>query len=251
MAAIGVRKGQRVCYYTAPGGGYSEFQILDYRFIVPVPEDIEDSQVVTCLTKAVAAHYLLRRTFYMQQNVWTLIHAAAGGLGHFLVQLALYYNAQVIATAGGDNKLAFLQSLGCQNVINYVTNDFELLVRDITRNDGVHVVYDSVGGTNVEKSLNCLSDLGILVLTGCSSGHCEKIDPFILSKRCNFITSTRLQLYKKDRKELLLSAMHIFDLIRRGIIGSIPGKVYNFDEIPLAHTEIESRLTIGSQIVQM
>jgi NADPH2:quinone reductase len=246
---IEFKVGDRVAYGTAKSGAYARYSVIDANQVAPVPIEISNETVVTCLTKGMMSHALMRRTFYVRPNMWILIHAAAGGVGHIMTALAKEYGAKVIATVSSEEKVKFLSKYNPDYIINYKKENFAKKVMEITKGKGVAAVYDSVGDDVFLDSLSILQNFGIMISYGRSSGAVENFSIDMLSSKSLFLASPILSNYKKDRKELILSALEVFGLAHSSIIPSIPDHIYKFEEIPLAHKKIENRETKGSQIV--
>ena len=244
---MGKAKGQRVAYGTALSGAYAEYSVIDADLVFPVPKEISNEQVVSCLTKGMTAHYLMRRTFYVKQDMWVLIHAAAGGVGHIMTALAKDYGAKVIAIVGSGEKAEFLRQFAPDHVIGY--ENFADKVLSITNGSGVSVVYDSVGEATLLDSIKSLANFGLVVSFGQSSGMIRNFPLRILAQKSSFLSCPRIRNYKKDRKELVMSALEVFGLAEQKIIPSSAQNIYKFEEIALAHQKIENRETFGSQIV--
>jgi NADPH2:quinone reductase len=241
-----LKVGQRVAYGTALSGAYAEYSVIDADLIFPVPKEISNEQVVSILTKGMTAHYLMRRTFYVKKDMWVLIHAAAGGVGHIMTALAKNYGAKVIAICGNE-KAGFIQQFSPDYVINY--ENFDEQVLEITGGRGVNVVYDSVGETTMLNSIKSIANFGLMVSFGQSSGIIKNFPLRMLAQKSLFLACPRIRTYKRDRKELVMSALEVFGLAHSGVIPSSPQHIYGFEDIPTAHVKIEKRETCGSQIV--
>jgi NADPH2:quinone reductase len=245
----GIKVGDRVAYATAPYGAYCEARIIDQKYLINVPDYISDEQAAALLLKGMTAHFLLRRTFFVRNTTTVLIHAAAGGVGQLLCVLAKHYGATVIAVVGSDEKAKLVSSLGVDHVINYKNEDFLKRVNEITKNQGVAVVYDSVGKDTFEKSLECVGYFGLLACYGQSSGPAPLLDINKLLEKGKFVTRPSLFTYKKDRYELLLSAHEVFGLINQNVIKANIQNKYKLTQVPLAHHNLESRKTTGQSII--
>lgn len=244
----GFQEGDRVAYATASHGSYTQYRVIDSKYLISVPYEIEDHQVVASLFKGMMAHLLMRRTFFVRPNNFILIHSAAGGVGSLMCQMAKYYGAKVIATVGSDEKIATAEELGCDYVLNYNNEDFNKEITKITRNRGVSVVYDSVGKKTFEKSFHAVCPLGLLVSFGESSGAVPAINLEKMFTKSIFITRPSIFTYKSHRMELILSANEIFDMLKQNILNPIIYKEYSLDQAAEAHLAIESGKTIGSSI---
>jgi NADPH2:quinone reductase len=246
----GFQIGDRVAYATSLiPGAYSEKRVINAKYIVAVPDYINDEQVAALLAKGLTAHYLLRRTFFVKFGDTVLIHAAAGGVGKILCQWAKYCKATVIGTVGSDEKIKIAKDAGCDYVINYQTENFKNQVLEITNGKGVNVVYDSVGKDTFFDSIDCLVEFGVMASYGESSGKVPPFDISILNKKSSFLTKPSLFQYKSIRMELVLSANEVFELFRQKIIKVDNYNKYDLNEIAQAHNDIELRKTVGSSIL--
>ena len=241
--------GDRVAYTTAPIGAYCEMRNVNHKFIFHVPKQVTDIQAAGMIFKGMTAHYLLRRTFFVKPGMIVLIHAAAGGMGHFLVQMAKAYEAIVIGTVGSDEKEKIAKQLGCDFVVNYRKEDVAKRVNEITNNAGAHVVYDAVGKDTFLASLDSLGIFGLMVSYGQASGDVPPFDIRRLTEKSLFITRPTIFRYKNDHKELLMSAHEVFQMLIKGVISDNVRQVYKFEEINKAHVALESRKTIGSSVI--
>ena len=241
--------GDRVAYATAPDGAYSEKRVIHQKYLVPLPEYISFIDAAAMLFKGIAAHYLLRRTFFVADSNVIMTYAAAGGAGQILCKLAQYYGATVIAVVSSEKKYKKVKDLGIHIVINAGKEDIVSSVMSHTLKRGVHVVYDSIGKDTFKTSLRCLGDFGLMVNFGNASGPVPPVDPSALRDKCLFFTATSLFTYKKTREELLLSSNEIFSLLKQKVIAPDIYKKYSFSEIQEAHSDIENRKTIGQCVL--
>jgi NADPH2:quinone reductase len=241
--------GDRVAYATAPMGAYCEARNIHHKYLVGVPDNISNEQVAAVLFKGMTAHYLTKRTYFVRPSATILVHAAAGGVGMFVTNICKDAGAKVIGTVGSDDKAAIAQANGCDHVINYNNQDFRKHVLEITQNKGVSVVYDSVGAKTFTGSLQSLGDFGLMVSYGNSSGNIPPLDYKLLSEKNLFFTQPSLFKYKQNRMELCLSAAEVFAMLTKGIIGDNINYKYRFNDINKAHSELENRLTAGSNII--
>ncbi len=244
----GISVGDRVAYATAPYGAYCEARVIDQKYLANIPDYITDEQAAALLLKGMTAHFLLRRTFFVRKNSTVLIHAAAGGVGQLLCTLAKHYEATVIAIVGSDEKAKFVSTLGVDHVINYKTEDFLEKVNDITKGQGVDVVYDSIGQDTFDRSLDCVGYFGLLACYGQSSGPAPLLNTTRLFEKGKFVTRPSIFTYKKDRYELLLSAQEVFALTNKNIIIANIQNKYKLTQAPLAHHNLESKKTMGQSI---
>jgi NADPH2:quinone reductase len=202
------------------------------------------------MLQGMTAHYLATSTYPLRSGDTCLVHAAAGGVGLLLCQIAKMRGARVIGTAGTHEKAALARDAGADQVVVYTERDFELEVRDLTGGAGVQVVYDSVGSDTFERSLSCLARRGMLVLFGQSSGPVPPVDPQRLNQRGSvYLTRPSLIHYTASRDELLARAGDILGWIRDGML-----RLRIHAEFPLAaaaeaHRQLESRATTGKLIL--
>jgi NADPH2:quinone reductase len=242
-----VKRGDRVAYAMAPGA-YAEFAAVPAAKLVPIPEGISTRDAATAMLQGMTAHYLAASTFPLKEGHTALVHAAAGGVGGILVQMAKRRGARVFGTAS-TTKLDIVRGDGADEVIDYTKSDFEFEVMRLTNNKGVDVVYDSVGKTTFDKSLESLTLRGMLVLFGQSSGSVPPLDPARLAKKGTFLTRPSLGHYTATRDELLWRAGELFEAIGSGAV-----KLRIDRELPLraaaeAHRLLESRQTAGKLLL--
>ena len=249
-AVVDYRVGDRVAYATGGIGSYAEKRAVHQHFLVPVPQNLSDTQVAGSLMKGLMAHALLHRVYIAVRAKKVLVHAAAGGVGHILCQWAKHLGLEVIGTVGSDNKVAFAKASGCDHVINYQTTDLVEEVAKITQNEGVGLVYDGVGKDTLEKSLDCLWPMGMCVSFGEASGNTPPLDLNRLVTNSLYITRPTLMLYKANKIELALSASEVFGAITRGIIKP-QIKAYAFNDLAKAHQDLESRASAGSLVLTL
>lgn len=243
--------GQRIGYCTATDGAYSEYRTIRSKHVFPIYDSISDEAAVTNLLKAMTAHYLMRRTFYVQPNMHILVHAGASGVGQAMIRLAKEYNAVSIATIEDDNydTITLLKKLGCNHIINYNNSNWVQHIKSITNDKGVNVVYDCLGQQTVLQSIDCLMPFGLLVLYGEITGKVTNINPSLLTPKSLFLTAPELNRYKEDIMELLLSSLEVFALIEKGILPRKAAKVYKFTNVVDAMHDIESRKHLGPKVI--
>ena len=240
--------GDRVAYATGPLGSYCEKRAINQHHLVIPPANLTDVQVAGTLLKGLTAHALLHRVYIATRAKKILVHAAAGGVGHILCQWARHLGLEVIGTVGDDKKIQFAQASGCTHVINYKTKNFVEEVAKITNNQGVGLVYDSVGKDTLDKSLSCLWPMGMCVTFGESSGSTEKLDLNHLVTNSLYITRPTMALYKANRIELVLSANEVFIALTQGILKP-QITTYAFKDVAKAHEALEGRTSTGSIVL--
>lgn len=240
-----VKTGERVAY-TGVMGSYAEFAAVPADRLVRVPDKITDQQAAAAMLQGMTAHYLINTTYPLKKGETALIHAAAGGVGLLLVQMAKNIGARVIATVGTEEKAKLAREAGADEVILYTQQDFEVETKRLTENKGVHVVYDGVGKSTFEKGLNVLRPRGYMVLFGGASGAVAPFDPIALSQKGSlFLTRPSLFHYIATRQELEERSSDIFNLIIAGKLKLRVGHVYKLEEVQQAHRDLEGRKTTG------
>ncbi len=243
--ATEVKVGERVVY-SGVQGSYAEYAVAPAWRLVPVPANVSTRDAAAVLLQGMTAHYLAFSTYPLKAGDTALVHAAAGGLGLLLTQIAKRRGARVIGTAGSDEKAQLARAMGADDVIVYTREDFEAEVKRLTDGKGVDVVYDSVGKSTYEKSLNCLRWRGMLVLCGNASGAVPPIDPLALSTRGSlFMTRPTLAHYTRDRAELLSRANDLFGWIAAGKLKVRIDKTFALKDAADAHRYVESRASKG------
>ncbi len=242
--------GERVAYATGPIGSYCERRAVKQNYLVIPPQGLTDEQVAGSLLKGMMAHALLFRVYLAARVKRILVHGAAGGVGHFLCQWASHLGIEVIGTVGSDSKVAIAKSFGCSHVINYTSKDFLAELDAITKGEGVGIVYDGVGKDTILKSIDCLWPMGMCVSYGEASGANPPIDLNALLLNSLYITRPTLALYKAKRIELVLSANEVLNAVATGILK--PNiTTYQFNDIPKAHLDLESRKTVGTLVAKV
>jgi NADPH2:quinone reductase len=246
-----VKVGDRVAY-TMILGTYAEYALAPAARLVPVPANLDLRTAAAALLQGLTAHYLTHSTYPLKAGETALVHAAAGGIGNVLTQVARVVGAQVIATVGSDAKVELARQAGAHHVINYSTQDFEQEVKKLTDGRGVHVVYDSVGKDTFDKSLNCLRHRGYLALFGFSSGLVPPFDPAILGiKGSLFLTRPGLNQYIATRDELMQRARDLFTWIGDGSVKIRINHTFPLADAVKAHQELEARRTTGKVLLEV
>jgi NADPH:quinone reductase len=250
-AGVGeVHPGDRVAW-AAVLGSYAEYAVVRAARLVPVPEAIDLRVAAAIMLQGMTAHYLATSTRPLGPGDRCVVHAAAGGVGLLLVQIAKLRGAYVIGTAGSDEKAELARAAGADHVIVYTREDFAAETRRLTDGEGVHVVYDSVGRTTFLDGLGVLAPRGTMALFGQSSGAVDPVDPQLLNQRGSlFLTRPTLVHYTRTREELLGRAADLFGWIARGELS-----VRIDDELPLeraadAHRALEARRTAGKLLLR-
>jgi NADPH2:quinone reductase len=231
-------------------GSYAEYACVPAWKLVAVPSAVDMPIAAGVMLQGLTAHYLTHSTFALKPGDTAVVHAAAGGVGSVIVQVARIVGARVIATAGTDAKAELARQAGAHEVIVYTKQDFEAEVKRLTDGRGVDVVYDSVGKDTFDKSLNCLRPRGMLALFGFSSGLVPPFDPAILGvKGSLFLTRPGLNQYMATRDELLSRMNDIFGWLASGALKIRIGHVFPMAEARHAHEELEARRTTGKVLL--
>jgi NADPH:quinone reductase len=224
------QEGDRVAYCTSLGGAFSEARVINHNLVVPVPDYIEGNVVAALLLKAMTAHMLLRRTFFVTKNSSILVHDASSGLGQLICVLGQHYEAKVIAVVSGIEQREYLDSLGIKNIIDCKSSNFVEKVNKITDGEGANLIFDHAGSKTFSKSVECISGFGLIVNMMDSYGEESNFDLNKLFEKSAFITGPNTFIYKQDRAELLLSANEVFALAQKKIIKPNICKSYQFED---------------------
>jgi NADPH2:quinone reductase len=244
-----VKKGGRVAYAMVLGS-YSEYAVVPAWKLAPVPADVDVRSAAALMLQGMTAHYLTHSTYALKQSQTALVHAAAGGVGLLLIQIAKMLGARVIGTVSTEAKAQLAKQAGADDVILYTQRDFLAEVKRITRGQGVHVVYDSVGATTFDKSLDCLRPRGYLALFGQSSGPVPPFDPGKLAAKGSlFLTRPTLAHYALDRAELLKRTEDLFNWVASGTLKLHIDKVFPLGEAAETHRQLEGRKTTGKVLL--
>jgi len=254
VAAVGPgvaepRVGDRVAYATVLGA-YAEYAVVPADRVVGLPDGVSAKQGAAAMLQGMTAHYLATSTYPLKPGDTCLVHAAAGGVGLLLCQIAKLRGARVLGTVSTREKAALARGAGADEVILYTEQDFETEVKRLTNGAGLRVIYDSVGKTTFEKGLSCLALRGMMVLYGQSSGPVGPFDPQVLNQKGSlFLTRPTLVHYIATRAELLARAGEVLGWIERGML-----KVRIERELPLAQAAeaqrlLEARQTTGKVLL--
>ena len=218
--------------------------------LVPVPDGVNDQQAAAIMLQGMTAHYLARSTYPIRPGDTVLVHAGAGGVGLLLTQIAKHAGGRVITTVSTEEKAALSREAGADHVILYTETDFEAEVKRITEGKGVHAVYDGVGKTTFDKSLNCLRPRGCMALFGASSGPVPPLDPLVLSgKGSLFLTRPTLAHYALDRQELRWRSSDLFGWLAGGSLTLRIEHTYPLADAARAHRDLEGRATTGKLLL--
>jgi NADPH:quinone reductase len=241
--------GDRVAY-TGVLGAYAEYAAVPADRVVRIPDGITDQQAAAALLQGMTAHYLVNNTYPLKKGETALIHAAAGGVGLLLVQMARQIGARVIGTAGTEEKAKLAREAGADEVIIYTQQDFQAETKLLTDGKGVHVIYDGVGKTTFDKDLNVLRPRGYLVLFGAASGPVPPFDPILLSQKGSlFLTRPTLVHHVATREELEQRSRDVFGMISSGKLKLRIEHVYPLRDAARAHRDLEGRKTTGKLLL--
>ena len=243
-----VKPGDRVAWTTILGS-YAEYAAVPGERLVQVPQGVSDQQAASVMLQGMTAHYLSHDTFPLKRGQTTLVHAAAGGVGLLLVQMAHNIGAHVIATVSTQEKAKLAQQAGADEVILYTQVDFEAETKRLTGGKGLDVVYDSVGKTTFEKGLNVLRPRGMMVLFGGSSGPVPPLDPIRLAKGSLYLTRPTLVQYTATTEELRARASAVFQMIAESKLKLRIEHIYPLADAQRAHRELEGRKTTGKLLL--
>ncbi len=244
-----VQPGQRVAY-ASPSGSYAEFAVVAASALVPIPDGIDTRTAAAVMLQGMTAHYLVRSTYPLKAGETALVHAAAGGVGQLLVQIAKRHGARVIGTVSTEEKASLAREAGADEIIFYTQTDFAAETRRLTGGAGAHVVYDSVGKTTFEGSLDALRLRGYLVLFGQSSGPVPPFDPQLLNRKGSlFLTRPTLVHYTATREELLWRSGELFDWIKNGELKVRIDRTFPLSAAAEAHRSLEGRQTKGKVLL--
>ena len=244
-----VKNGDRVAW-TGVMGSYAEYAAVPADRLVPIPDGVTDQQAAATMLQGMTAHYLSHDTYPLKRGETALVHAAAGGVGSLLVQMAHNIGARVIATVSTDEKAKVAREAGADEIILYTQSDFEAETKRLTGGKGVDVVYDSVGKTTFEKGLNVLRPRGMMVLFGGSSGAVPPFDLITLSQKGSlYVTRPTLVNYIATREELMARSSAVFGMIAAGKLKLRIDHTYPLAEAQRAHRELEGRKTTGKLLL--
>ncbi|WP_017584758.1 quinone oxidoreductase family protein [Nocardiopsis ganjiahuensis] len=254
VAALGegvtdLRVGQRVGWAMAPGA-YADQAVVKASLLVPVPDAVTTEQAAALLLQGMTAHYLTHSVHPVAEGETVLVHAAAGGTGLLITQLAKARGARVIGTVSTDAKERIARAAGADEIIRYTETEVAPAVRELTGGEGVAAVYDGVGRDTFDASLDSLRPRGVLALFGQSSGAVEPVDPQRLNSAGSvYLTRPSLAYFVADRAELLGRAEDLFGLVERGSLDVRIGGRYELGEAGRAQSDLASRGTTGKLLL--
>ena len=245
----GVAAGDRVAY-TMTLGSYAEYAAVPADRLVEIPAGVGEREAAAAILQGMTAHYLAYDTYPLKKGETALIHAAAGGVGLLLVQMAHHIGARIVATVSTEAKAKLAREAGADDVILYTQSDFEAETKRLTGGKGVNVVYDSVGKTTFDKGLNLLRPRGMMVLYGGSSGAVAPMDPLVLTQKGSlYLTRPSLGNYVITAQELQQRASTVFGMIREGKLKLRIEHVYPLAQAQQAHRDLEGRKTTGKLLL--
>jgi NADPH:quinone reductase len=244
-----VSVGDRVVYADGPLGAYATARIYPADRLVRIPDGVSDAQAAASFLRGVTARMLLKEVVSLARDDMVLFHAVAGGVGMLFAQWARALGIQVIGTVSSEAKAAAARRAGCIEVIDYIKEDFVTRVHELTGGEGVAAVFDSIGRDTFLKSLEALRPRGALVAFGQASGSPPAFDPFLLAPKALHVTWPGRHIYTASRRQLETSAADLFAAIREGILDVGPSRTYAFNDIALAHRDLESRQIIGAAVI--
>lgn len=243
------KAGDRVAYTSVPGA-YAEYAAVPEEKLVMLPAGVDFNQGAAAMLQGCTAHYLCKSTYAVKAGDRCLIHAAAGGVGLLLIQMVKNAGGFVIGTVSTEEKAALAKAAGADEVILYTEQDFEAEVKRITAGAGVNVAYDSVGKSTFQKSIDCLSKLGTMVLYGNASGPVTEFNPATLGPKGSlFLTRPTLFDYTADRESLEWRSSDVFNWIADGSLKLRLEHFYPLSEVQQAHRDLEGRKTTGKIIL--
>ena len=246
-----VKIGDRVAW-SGVLGSYAEYVVSPEEHLVPVPAAVTDEHAAAAMMHGLTAHYLVNDAHKLKAGETALVHAAAGGVGLLLVQMARAIGARVIGTVSSEEKAKLARESGADEVIIFTRQDFESEVKRLTGGKGVDVVYDGVGKATFEKNLNVMRLRGMLVLYGMSSGPVPPVDPAKLSEKGSlYMARTTLAHFTATREELLARTGALFAMIADGTLKLRVAKTYPLAEAPQAHRDMEARKIAGKLLLTL
>jgi NADPH2:quinone reductase len=245
-----LKPGDRVAFAMVPGGCYAERNTIKASRAVRVPDEISLKHAAAVMLQGMTAHYLARTIYPLNAGDVCLVHAAAGGVGLLLCQIAKLQGATVIGTTSTEEKAALARNAGADHVIFYTQEKVAERVRQLTEGRGVDVVYDSVGKTTFMDSLDCLRMRGMMVSFGQSSGAIPPFDPLVLSQKGSlFLTRPTLAHYAAERDELEMRAGDLFSWMKDGKLRVRIDREYPLERAASAHEALASRQTAGKVLL--
>lgn len=249
-AGVGAFKEGDPVTWTGVPGAYAEYAVVPEQRLVRMPDGLDVKVGAAAMLQGMTAHYLVKTTYPLKTADACLVHAAAGGVGLLLVQMAKQCGARVLGTVSTEEKAALARDAGADDVILYTEKDFEDEVKRLTDGKGVQVVYDSVGKTTFDKSLSCLAPLGYMVLYGASSGPVPPFDAAVLNAKGSlFLTRPSLFHYIADRASLEKRAGDVLGWVADGSLKLRTEHSFPLSDVAEAHRSLEGRKTTGKVLL--
>ena len=244
------KKGDRVCYCNGPLGAYATHNIVPENLLLHLPDEIEFETVASSLLKGVTAYFLMHDIYKVGKEDTIIFHAAAGGVGSIASGWAKSLGATVIGTVGSDEKIDYAKSNDCDHVVNISKESFKDAALKITDNEGVSVVYDSIGKDTLIDSMDSLRKRGLLVSFGNASGVPDPINILDLMKKGSlFITRPTLFDYVKTREQLINASEKYFDVLKSGHVQIDVQQKFTLEEVGKAHAAMSNRKTVGTTVL--
>ena len=244
------KEGDKVAYCAAPLGSYATHRNYPIKSLVKVPDGVELEIAATLMTKGITTFYLLHKTYPVKSGETVLFHAAAGGVGQIFGQWAKSLGCKVIGTVGSDEKIKIAKENGYDHVINYNKDNFAEKVKEITDGKGIPVVYDGVGKSTFDGSIECLKLRGMMVSFGNASGP---LDPVVVPKSIQpkglYLTRPSIMQYTTTREELEEATNMVFQKFKSGDVKKNMFKKYKLEEASKAHEDLESRKITGPVVI--
>ena len=246
---LGFKVGDRVAYAMV-AGAYAEERLIDAQKLIKIPDAIDDKSAATMMLKGLTAHYLLFRSYPVKAIDTILMHAAAGGVGLMACQWAKHLGATVIGTVGSKEKAELAMANGCDHVIYYRDENIAERVRELTNGEGVAAVYDGIGQSTFEASLDSLKPFGVMVTYGNITGQVEPFSPKILAPKGSlYVTRPTLATHTATRELLVEGAERLIDVVSKGIVKNHINQSYALKDTAQAHQDLEARVTTGSTVL--
>lgn len=243
----GLSVGDQVAYIHIPIGAYAHERVLPAERLIKVPTGFDLPLIGTTINRALTAQYLVKDSFVVRPGCTVLVHAAMGGVGQLLVQWARALGARVLGTVGSQDKVEPARALGCDAVVLSTEADMVAQVRALTQGEGVHAVYDGIGGPMFDQSLHCLRPCGTLVSFGTPAGPIPPLDVFRLNQMGSlYVTSPSIFTFIKTREALQRRSDEVFAALADGTLKVAPPTLYPFEQAAQAHIDLQARRTTGS-----